>query len=165
MIPLLAGWLVKKGVGAAASKRLAIAAFVAIGAPLLFGTIIGGAKLFFWFHDRGVIERHEEKITGQVLEQTLSAERGADTADRQVESRNRARAHALDERMTDAIAAFPVAANGSAGPASQSVLDGLRDEGAPEAPNLRGGAKPAGSQAGDSAGHDPVQLRVDPPLQ
>jgi hypothetical protein len=117
MIP---GLMKLTGFGAGAVKILLIA-----GALLTLGLSV---KAWFYFHDQGVIENHENGIAAQVGEKTLDAERSAEASDRATEARNRARAGAIDERMTDAIVNFPEAAAGSAGPASQSVLDELRNE-------------------------------------
>ena len=61
----------------------------------------GGTKLFFWFHDRGVVAKHEEKVSQEIVAKTTKARDKADgqrVRDAQTTSRTQAENyHAIDQ--------------------------------------------------------------------
>lgn len=54
---------------------MAFAALVAIG-----GLGVGGVKIWFWLHDRKVIQQHTDAVNVRVLEHQVQAERKAGAA-------------------------------------------------------------------------------------
>ncbi|TMJ19033.1 MAG: hypothetical protein E6G92_04265 [Alphaproteobacteria bacterium] len=144
MIAWLVAKLVARGVASDVAPKIAMRILVAIAIPLTAGAIFGGVKLWFYFHDRGVIQNYENGVTAEVTRRELTSERAANAEDVRIEQRNRARSEHLEREINNAVTEYPEQSAQPVGPATAAVLDSLRI----------GDVDPPDASGNDSAGAD-----------
>lgn len=113
----LFGWLVPWWAYGIAAALLALALWQ-LSAPI--------RAVFDWFNDREAVAKHEAKVTAQVTETVLEAERAANrNEDRRRVIRDR-QADELDTAIDEAAREYPDETSLPAGPAVRAVLGELQ---------------------------------------
>jgi uncharacterized membrane protein YhiD involved in acid resistance len=101
-------------------------AVAAISAVLALLACWGLITFLIHRHDKGVIAAHEADVTNTVNAETNVATAKADAQANVTAAANEERHNQVENAIQNAVAAHPVEAHHSAGPASSAALDRLR---------------------------------------
>lgn len=122
-INLIAGWLLKKGMGDKSGPLAWVIAVVVLALAAALG----------WQMLKGsIIDDHMTRERGERAEQQLERQEEAQGVDDALEDRDQAVTDELKEGAHDAAQADPDGAARPVGPVSRSVHDGLRQHRSPE---------------------------------
>lgn len=114
----LFGLFGKKGVSDKAASLAGIAALVVLAGI--------GIALFFVIHDHNVINNHDNKVNAQVANKVVAADRDAGIKKEARDQDFGNSQSAVNNAVSNAVAAHPQEAKKPVGPASQSYYDELR---------------------------------------